>query len=151
VTNGEPSSDSDVGGGNETVLVVEDEPVLRDLAQVILEECGYRVLSAASGPEALDVWESKGGAIDLLLTDMVMPNGLSGVDLAEELIQRKPSLRIIFTSGYTMDEVSTSFLMKHNNARYLQKPYSRDTLALNVRQTLDQSAGPPLDAHLVAA
>jgi signal transduction histidine kinase/FixJ family two-component response regulator/HAMP domain-containing protein len=129
--------------GHETVLVVEDEPVLRDLAQMILNECGYRVLTASTGPEALDVWSSKGGVIDLLLTDMVMPDGLSGVDLAEKLIQRKPSLRIIFTSGYTMDEMSTSFLKKHNNARYLQKPYNRDTLTRTVRQVLDQPAAQP--------
>jgi signal transduction histidine kinase/FixJ family two-component response regulator len=149
--------DVTIGGGDETVLVVEDEPVLRDLAQMILEECGYRVLIASSGPEALDVWASKGGAIDLLLTDMVMPNGLSGVDLAEQLIARKPSLRIIFTSGYTMDEMSTSFLKKHNDARYLQKPYNRDMLARNVRQLLDRTVNQPkraanqFNVRLVAA
>jgi len=145
----------EVTGGDETILVVEDEPVLRDLAQVILEECGYRVLTANSGPEALEVWASKGGAIDLLLTDMVMPNGLSGVDLAERFIGRKPTLRVVFTSGYTMDEMSTSFLKKHNDARYLQKPYNRDILARVVRETLDQSSPPTparsFNVRLVAA
>jgi len=133
-------TDAFVRGGFETVLVVEDEPVLRDLAHMILEECGYRVLSAGSGPEALTVWESNDAAIDLLVTDMVMPEGVSGVELAEYLVQRKPSLRVIFTSGYTMDEVSTSFLKKHNDARFMQKPYDRAALASNVRQALDQPA-----------
>jgi len=147
--------DAIISGGEETVLVVEDEPVLRDLAQMILEECGYRVLTASTGPEALDVWTAKGGEVDLLLTDMVMPNGLSGVDLAEKLIRCKPTLRIIFTSGYTMDEMSTSFLKKHNDARYLQKPYTRDVLARNVRQLLDQGTNlppaNPFNLRLVAA
>ena len=77
-------------GGTETILVVEDEPVLRDLAQLILHDCGYRVLDAGSGVEALTVWQSHEGAIDLLLTDMIMPDGLSGKDLAESLVSNKP-------------------------------------------------------------
>jgi signal transduction histidine kinase/CheY-like chemotaxis protein len=129
--------DINVSGGTETVLVVEDEPALRDLAQLILEECGYRVVSASTGPEALEVWKSRGGAIDLLLTDMVMPEGLSGAELAETLRRLKPGLRVIFTSGYTMDEMSTGFLKRCNDARFLQKPYSRTVLARNVRQSLD--------------
>jgi signal transduction histidine kinase/ActR/RegA family two-component response regulator len=141
-------------GAGELILVVEDEPVLRDLAQVILTECGYRVVSASSGPEALEVWESKGGAVDLVITDMVMPNGMTGVELAEALLERKPSVRIIFTSGYTMDEVSTTFLKRHNDARFLQKPYSRDVLTTNIRQALDRSpcrAGTgPIKVRLVA-
>src|SRR5439155_22893699 len=70
-----------VRGGHETILVVEDEPVLLDLAQLILQDCGYRVLDASSGVDALTVWQRHQGAVDLLLTDMIMPDGLSGKDL----------------------------------------------------------------------
>ncbi len=94
-----------VRGGGETILVVEDEPVLRDLAQLILQDCGYRVLQAGSGVEALTVWQKHQGAIDLLLTDMIMPDGLSGNDLAESLLEHKPALKIIFTSGYNVEDL----------------------------------------------
>ncbi len=125
-----------VRGGTETVLVVEDEPVLRDMAHLILEELGYRILDASNGREALAVWERKPDAVDLLLTDMVMPESMSGVELAEKLLARKPGLKVIFTSGYTVDEMSEAFLAR-NNARFLQKPYTRTTLAKAVRSALD--------------
>jgi signal transduction histidine kinase/ActR/RegA family two-component response regulator/HAMP domain-containing protein len=126
-----------VRGGHETVLVVEDEPVLRDMAQMILEELGYRVLSAGTGREALGVWEQHNGRVDLLLTDMVMPEGVSGVELAKQMLARQPDLRVVFTSGYTVDDVSEAFLAR-TNARFLQKPYTRTTLAQAVRRALDQ-------------
>jgi len=128
-----------VRGGNETVLVVEDELVLRDMAQVILEELGYRILEAPNGRSALKVWEEHEGAIDLLLTDVVMPEGITGGELAEKLLARKPELRVVFTSGYSVDEMSESFLAK-NNARFLQKPYPRTTLACAVRRALDEKS-----------
>jgi nitrogen-specific signal transduction histidine kinase len=125
-----------VHGGGETILVVEDEPVLRDLAQVILQDCGYSVIQAASGVDALTVWQKHQGAVDLLLTDMIMPDGLSGKDLAESLLGHKPDLKIIFTSGYNVEDIGTDFLKK-NTSRFLQKPYSRLTLARAVRECLD--------------
>ena len=84
--------------GNETILVVEDEPVLRDMANMILQECGYKVLEAASGHEALSVWERHRDSIQLLLTDMVMPEGMTGKELAEKLTRAKPDLKVVFTS-----------------------------------------------------
>lgn len=134
----DPSPTAFVRGGKETILVVEDEPVLRDMAHLILEECGYRIFGASNGPEALRVWEEKSLVIDLLLTDMVMPEGVSGIELAEKLLATKPGLKVIFASGYTVDEVSEAFLAK-NNARFLQKPYTRVTLARAVRQALDET------------
>ena len=137
-----PKEDTDLAafirGGSETILVVEDEMVLRNMAQVILEECGYRILEAATGKEALDIWNKHNGEINLLLTDMVMPEGMSGTELAEQLLVRKPNLKVIFTSGYTMDEVNPEFLSK-NNARFLQKPYTRNSLARMVRTVLDEN------------
>jgi signal transduction histidine kinase/HAMP domain-containing protein len=126
-----------VRGGGETILVVEDEPVLRDLAQVILQDCGYRVVQAASGVEALTVWQQQHGNIDLLLTDMIMPDGLSGTDLAESLIGHKPGLKVIFTSGYNVEDLGGDFLRK-NGSHFLQKPYTRITLAQAVRACLDE-------------
>jgi signal transduction histidine kinase/HAMP domain-containing protein/ActR/RegA family two-component response regulator len=133
----EQTTISHVTGGHETILVVEDEPVLRDLAQLILQDCGYRVLEAGSGVEALTVWQKHKGDIDLLLTDMIMPDGLSGKDLAESLLTRKPSLKIIFTSGYNVDDIGTD-LPDREKMKFLQKPYSRSTLARAVRECLDK-------------
>ncbi len=126
-----------VAGGTETVLVVEDEPVLREMAQMILEECGYRVLIASNGKEALHMWERHQNSIDLLFTDMVMPAGVSGMELANKLIAQRPELHVVFASGYTVDDISTEFLHRNNNARFLQKPYTRISLARAVREALD--------------
>jgi nitrogen-specific signal transduction histidine kinase/HAMP domain-containing protein/ActR/RegA family two-component response regulator len=126
-----------VEGGNETILVVEDEPVLREMAQTILEECGYRVLLASHGKEAAEIWERHQNRIDLLFTDMVMPAGVSGMDLAHKLLAQRKQLRVVFASGYTVDDISTEFLMRNNDARFLQKPYTRTNLARAVREALD--------------
>ncbi len=125
-----------VRGGSETILVVEDEPVLRDLAQLILQDCGYRVFEAGSGVEALTVWQRCKGDVDLLLTDMIMPDGLSGKDLADSLTANKPALKVIFTSGYNVEDLNGD-MSGQINTRFLQKPYSRSTLARAVRDCLD--------------
>lgn len=131
-----------ITGGNETLLIVEDEPVLREMAQLILEECGYTVLIAANGREALELWQQHRDAIDLLFTDMVMPAGVSGVELANKLLSEKRQLKIIFASGYTVDDISTDFLSRNNDARFLQKPYTRVTLARAIRDAVDGGATP---------
>jgi two-component system, cell cycle sensor histidine kinase and response regulator CckA len=127
-----------VTGGTETILVVEDEPVLREMARNILENYGYKILEAISGRDALDIWNRNVNHIDLLLTDMVMPEGVSGVDLAEKLLVARPGLKIIFTSGYTADEVSPEVLARMH-AQFLQKPYSHAGLAKIVRDSLDKN------------
>jgi len=125
-----------VTGGTETIFLVEDEPVLREMARDILESYGYRILEASSGKEALGMWNLTRGKIDLLLTDMIMPEGISGAELAQRLLAGQPHLKIIFTSGYTANEVSPEILAK-TRARFLQKPYTHDMLAKIVRDTLD--------------
>jgi len=125
-------------GGTETILIVEDEPVLREMACDILSGYGYRIFEASSGKEALDTWQRKTNEIDLLLTDMVMPEGVSGADLARQLIVKHPRLKVIFTSGYTANEVNTQLLVKMK-ARYLQKPYTHADLARTVRESLDRA------------
>jgi two-component system cell cycle sensor histidine kinase/response regulator CckA len=133
----ESSSAGTVVGGTETILIVEDEEILREMARDILADCGYKILEAASGREAFDVWNLHMDEINLVLTDMVMPEGVSGVDLAERLLTDRADLKIIFTSGYTSNEISAE-LMARAQARFLQKPYSHNDLAKIVRECLDK-------------
>jgi signal transduction histidine kinase/HAMP domain-containing protein/ActR/RegA family two-component response regulator len=134
----ESAPNGPVAGGTETILIVEDEEILREMACDILKDCGYHLLEASTGKEALDVWRKGASKIDLLLTDMVMPDGISGVDLAERLLVDRPDLKIIFTSGYTSAEISAE-LLSRSQAHFLQKPYSHTTLARAVRDCLDRT------------
>jgi two-component system cell cycle sensor histidine kinase/response regulator CckA len=122
--------------GKETVLVVEDEGPVRSLVRTVLERHGYRVFQAANGVEALEEWKRHASEIDLLLTDMVMPEGMSGRDLAERLRQQKFELKIIFTTGYSVELVSGE-APALAGLRYLQKPYHPSLLAQTVRDCLD--------------
>jgi two-component system cell cycle sensor histidine kinase/response regulator CckA len=124
-----------VKGGNETILLVEDEAVLRELVREVLCSYDYKVIEAASGVEALRVWDEYNGKIDLLLTDMVMPEGMSGRDLADQLKKRKPNLKVIFTSGYSSEVLGRDF--GRNDTVFLAKPYLPPKLAHMVRQCLD--------------
>jgi PAS domain S-box-containing protein len=126
----------EVPGGDETILVVEDEPALRELVQEILEKKGYRVLEAATGAQALQVWEQHKHDIDLLLTDMMMPEGLSGRELAERVLQDRSDLKVIYSSGYSLEVVSPGFVF-HDGVNFLQKPYNPETLAETVRNCLN--------------
>ena len=127
---------SAASGGSETILVVEDDIVLRDMARDFLTDCGYRILEAGSGREALQVWWQHRAEIDLLLTDMKMPEGVSGLELAEKMLVEQPGLRVILTSGYSDDIVSPEIL-ERTNARFLPKPYSYTDLTRLVRESLD--------------
>ncbi len=127
-------------GGSETILVVEDELVLREMACEFLAGCGYRILEAGCGREALQVWGKHRSEIDLLLTDMKMPEGMSGMDLAEKMIAEQPTLKVIFTSGYSDDIVSPEMLAR-TNAKFLPKPYAYADLTRLVRESLDKKSG----------
>jgi two-component system cell cycle sensor histidine kinase/response regulator CckA len=126
-------------GGSETILLVEDETAVRELAVIMLEKHGYRVLQAASGAEALKVWERHGARIKLLLTDLVMPGELTGWELAERLQTANPALKVIFASGYSA-EATAQIFDAAKNFNFLQKPYHMRTLAGTVRQVLDGTA-----------
>ncbi len=130
------SAPKQIIGGFERILIVEDEPVLRDLAQLILQDFGYKTSAASSGVDALQEWQRDGKDYDLLLTDMIMPDGLSGKELAASLLEQKPGLKVLFTSGYNVDELSGNKGGKREG-NFLQKPYSRADLAKAVRQSLD--------------
>jgi len=125
-----------VSGGTETILVVEDEPALRELVRGVLELYGYKVLEAIHGKEALTVWAKHKNEIDLLLTDMVMPEGISGLDLAERLREEDPTLKVIYTSGYSMDLFSSRQKMTEG-VNFLPKPYQPKALAKMLRDALD--------------
>jgi CheY-like chemotaxis protein len=132
----EAASLPEVRGGNETILVAEDERVLRELVREILTAYGYRVLEAADGVEALTVWDENRGKVDLLLTDMVMPRDLSGRDLAEKLRKDDPRLPVVFSSGYSQEMIQRSDDTVPG-AVYLSKPYLPAELAQTVRHALD--------------
>jgi two-component system cell cycle sensor histidine kinase/response regulator CckA len=125
-----------VPGGHETVLVVEDDSSVREIAVRALRARGYQVLEAANGIEAQSVAERVGHRIDLLVTDMVMPQ-MGGLDLAEKLRTHRPRLRALFTSGYT--EENATQLRHIEDARFLQKPFTGSDLARRVREVLGQS------------
>ncbi|MGA2175980.1 MAG: ATP-binding protein [Verrucomicrobiota bacterium] len=127
--------------GDETILVVEDEPALRELVVNILELCGYRICQARTGVEALGVWERHKGEIDLLLTDMVMPEGMSGRQLAERLQAERPGLKVIYTSGYSPGMAGKDIALLEG-FNFLAKPYPPSRLAQVVRECLDGKRGP---------
>ncbi|MGD0744479.1 MAG: response regulator [Verrucomicrobiota bacterium] len=129
-------------GSEETILVVEDETDQLELARHVLQGCHYRVLAASSGDEALRLWDEHHGQIDLLLTDMIMPGGMSGNDLAAKLRKQKPGLKVIYTSGYCSELVEND--SGTNNSAFLAKPYLPFQLAQAVRNCLD---APPESKH----
>ncbi|MHB8523977.1 MAG: MASE1 domain-containing protein [Limisphaerales bacterium] len=124
-------------GGTETILLVEDEEAVRGLARVVLQRHGYRVLEAGSGSRALAVWNEHASDIDLLLTDMVMPEGMSGRELAEELLANRSDLKIIYTSGYSEDMFEKSLSLEEG-FNFLRKPFYPQKLAQTVRDCLDR-------------
>lgn len=122
--------------GTETVLLVEDEASLRTLVRNVLSRVGYRVLEAPNGVAALELWEQHRGEIKLLLTDMVMPDGLSGRDLAARLLTEQPGLKVIYTSGYSQDIGGPDFPLREGE-NFLAKPFQAIKLAEIVRARLD--------------
>jgi two-component system cell cycle sensor histidine kinase/response regulator CckA len=124
--------------GNETILIVEDEPSLRTMVRIVLTRLGYRVHEAESGVEALQMWGEIGTTVDLLFTDMVMPNGVTGQQLAKELQQQRPNLRVLFTSGYSPQMLTKTGRLPPG-ASCLQKPYLPPALASAVRNALNRA------------
>jgi CheY-like chemotaxis protein len=123
--------------GKETVLLAEDEDSVRRLARRILEEVGYTVLEARGATEALRISEGWDGPIDLLLTDVVMPE-LNGRELAERLSVLRPRIQILYISGYTDHEILDGIIGPGNN--FLQKPFTPEALTNKVREALDVPA-----------
>jgi PAS domain S-box-containing protein len=122
-------------GGGETILVVEDNPDVRRLVLRQLRDLGYEVIEAANGPQALTILDD-GATIDLLFTDVVMPGGMTGRQLAEAAKTRRPNLKTLFTSGYTEDSILRLGKLDPG-VRLLSKPYRKHELATRIREALD--------------
>lgn len=123
-------------GNGELVLIVEDDLLVSALARTVLERYNYRILEAATTSAALAVWKEHHAVIDLLLTDFIIPGGISGPDLADKFLSDKPSLKVIYTSGYT-DSIVAPRLSRHPGRRFLQKPFSVSDLTSTVRECLE--------------
>ena len=130
-----------VARGTETVLLVEDEEPLRELAREYLESNGYRVLEAATGGDALRVAGEHAGPIHLLLTDVVMP-GMGGRELAQQLVQQRPETRVLYMSGYTDDAIVHHGVLDPGVV-FLPKPFTLETLARKLREVLDAAPSEP--------
>ena len=127
-------------GGSETILVVEDEAAVRLLVRTSLRRAGYQVFEAEDASAALRVWDERAGRIDLLLSDMVMPGGMSGAELAQRLRQQNPALKVIVASGYSRrTDTSDPF---GAGVEHLPKPFDVTTLARAVRRVLDGQRPP---------
>jgi CheY-like chemotaxis protein len=133
-TRAEPST------GTETILLVEDEAVVRQLVAEILETSGYSVLQAADGPSALELLRRHTGALELLVTDVVMP-GMSGPEVAHAVTSMRPGTQVLYTSGYTDQAIGHHGVLEPDVA-FLQKPFSADDLTRKVRALLDGAAMP---------
>jgi len=123
-------------GGNEIILLVEDDSALRVMVNLSLSRLGYQVLEAANGIEALAVWKEHRDEIQLMLTDMVMPGGMNGIELGEQLLKDNPKLKVIYTSGYSAEVAGQEFPLKEG-VNFLHKPFLRAHLAQALRAMLD--------------
>ena len=122
----------------ETILLVDDEATVRRFSSRVLQKHGFEVVTAASGHEALEAAHGRSD-IDLLMTDVMMP-GMNGCQLAEILLARRPSLRVLFVSGYAEDVLATNVGLMPGTA-FLGKPFKPKTLVTKVREVLDTSPG----------
>jgi CheY-like chemotaxis protein len=126
--------------GKETILLVEDEKPLLVLMRKALSRLGYRVLEAPTGVRALQVWKAHREDISLLLTDLVMPDGMTGKELAQGLLRENPKLKVVYMSGYSAEVIGRDFPLE-SGVNFLAKPFQVQMLAQTVRQMLDAGSG----------
>jgi len=129
---GEPPSRERLQGGHEAILLVEDDDAVRAAVVEFLGGLGYRLLQARTGADALQI----AAPFDLVITDVVMPGGVSGFELGRQLADRRPGARIVYTSGYTPAASGPEEL--HEGRNFLSKPFSLEQLARTVRARLDE-------------
>jgi CheY-like chemotaxis protein len=127
-----------LSGGSETVLLVEDEEVVRDISAAILRKLGYRVLQASNGMQAIGMAREYAHRIDLLMTDVVMP-GMNGRELSERLLDIHPETKVLFASGYTEDAIVQHGVLEEG-VSFIGKPYSPPALAKKIRDVLETGA-----------
>jgi two-component system, cell cycle sensor histidine kinase and response regulator CckA len=137
---GEPTAESAAWGpvsssnGSGTILLVEDEPALRNVTRVVLQKAGYAVLAAGNGAEALQIAEGHDQPIDLLVTDVVMPE-MGGRAVAERLVETRPGIKVLYLSGYPADAVVRHGIL-HDSVYFMQKPFSIIALSRKVHQII---------------
>ncbi|MCC6142796.1 MAG: response regulator, partial [Candidatus Hydrogenedentes bacterium] len=124
-------------GGNETLLIVEDEPAIRNVVHRVLTSCGYQVILASNPEEALAYSDDDDLAIHMLITDVVLP-GMNGKDLTEAILARRPNLRVLYMSGYTANVIAHHGVLDAG-VDFLQKPFSIANLTGKVREVLDRA------------
>jgi CheY-like chemotaxis protein len=123
--------------GKETILLVEDESALRAYMSLTLASLGYRVLEAPTGVQALEVWQEHGGKIRLLLTDLMLPEGMTGNELAQHLLRENPKLKVVYMSGYSTEIVGKDLSLVEG-VNFLAKPFVLSKLAQTIRKCLAQ-------------
>jgi len=128
-------------GGAETILVVEDEATLRRLFRNMLTRLGYRILEAPTGAAALEIWKQNRNEIQLVLTDLVMPDGMTGIDLSQRLLKDRADLPVIYISGYSREAVDSTVDLQEG-VNFLPKPFQLEKLAQIVRLSLDAPRRP---------
>jgi CheY-like chemotaxis protein len=126
---------SSEAAGDYTVLLVEDDPGILDLTRRLLESDGLRVLAAANGEEAMHIWKARSGEVDLLFTDIVLPGALSGREVAQAILEEKPTLPVLYTSGYSNAWEEKPVFQETN---FLAKPFSPQALQTAVKSALAQ-------------
>jgi len=131
---------SSLPGGNETILLVEDDDFLRPSLCNTLSRLGYHVIPVSNAVKALEIWQVRHDDIQMLITDLVMPGGMTGKYLGELLLQQKPNLKVIYASGYSAEIVGTDFPSKEG-VNFLIKPFHTQKLAQTIRDNFDKPSG----------
>jgi DNA-binding NtrC family response regulator len=131
---------TEASGRGEVVLVVEDEPDVRRMAERILTKGGYSVIGTAEGTEAVTICQPGGQRVDLLLTDVIMPETL-GTELVERIHLLRPDLPVIYMSGYSHEVLAPQALTENGNSAFIEKPFSAQALRATVRELLDRPEG----------
>jgi len=130
-----PKMPSTVEGGSETVLLAEDQASIRDVLREFLESKGYKVLEAQNGSHALEIARHYLGSIDVLVTDVIMPQ-VRGLELAERVTEIRPDIQVIFMSGYSADALVENQLLSERSMTLIQKPFDPEELAQKIRESL---------------
>jgi len=133
-----PREHSEMLTGSETIMVVEDDELVRELVRILLQRQGYIVLDVGQADQALTMCESYSSRIDLILTDLLMPGKMDGRELLEQILEIRPEIRVLLMSGYTTDAIAVSGVKE--GVPFLQKPFTQQELAGKVREVLDNTA-----------
>jgi signal transduction histidine kinase len=136
----QPLPAAPINGGHETILLVEDEPKVRRLTQAVLEQHGYKVLTAANGDDAIAIWKEHGERVELLLTDLVMPGGMGGQDVARQIQLDNPDVKVVYMTGYSPVMAGKEMILK-DAENFIAKPFTREAILSKIRDCFLGTAG----------